>query len=321
MKLIAGQECRDTPIEINTGNSDIWAVTYAANGKYLLSGGSEKVQVWRVQDGKQVATMTAGIVRCVAMSKDSRWIAAGTFWGDVIVWNAETRVKVISRRDDNSIIHAVDFSPDSTRLVTASENHTASVWNISRRKPAISPLSHKGTVIAAKFSPQGDRIATATENSVQVYGSDDGRLLASIPVKVTSYYNSGLLWSNEQLVVVSDGKIKKIKLASTDPPSEWLVPNTSQLSRGIALPQHEGFIACRARRTVTFWDMSEEHPQPRVPVLYPQDIHSIALSPDDRFVAIGGDGGKIIIERLPRIDINVRIAYYWIMAHFAAKSR
>ena len=105
-------------------------MTYAANGKYLLSGGSEKVQVWRVQDGKQMATMTAGLVRCVAMSKDGRWIAAGTFWGDVIVWNAVTHVKVISCRNDNSIIHAVDFSPDSTRLVTASENCTSLVWNI-----------------------------------------------------------------------------------------------------------------------------------------------------------------------------------------------
>ena len=256
------------------------------------------------------------------MSKDCRWIAAGTFWGDVIVWKAKTHdpktmayVKVMAYRNNNSNIHAVDFSPDSTRLVAASENRTASVCAISTGKRVFGPLLHKDAVIAAKYSPQGDRIATATENSVQIYDSNDGSSLMDIPVKVTSYYNAGLLWSNDQLLVVSDGKIKKIEFPSTEPPSEseWLVPNTSQLSSGIALSQRGEFVACRARRAVTFWDMSEEHPEPRVTVLYPQNIHSIALSPDDRFIAIGGDGGVIIVESLS--CINVRIVYCRTTAH------
>jgi WD40 repeat protein len=62
----------------------------------------------------------------------------------------------------------------------------------------------------------------------------------------------------------------------------------------IALPKHGEFIAYSTKRTVTFWDTST-HTQLGL-IQHPQDIRSIALSPDDRFLAIGGEGGKITIR-------------------------
>ena len=130
---------------------------------------------------------------CLAMSNNGRWIAAGTFWGDVFVWNAKTYEKVFSHRDDILDINGVDFSPDSTRLVSASDNSTTTIWDIVTRK-RVQTLQHDGSVRAAKYSPQGDRIATATPGSVRVWDSNDGRLLKYIPETVTPCYNTGLLW-------------------------------------------------------------------------------------------------------------------------------
>ena len=75
-------------IEINGGNG-VRAVTFSANGEYIVSGG-RGVRVWRVEDGKQMATMEAKNVAGLAVSKDGRWIAAGTGWGDVFAWDAKT---------------------------------------------------------------------------------------------------------------------------------------------------------------------------------------------------------------------------------------
>ena len=89
LTLIIRQEHCDPPIEIDVG-SQVYAVTFSANGKYLLSGGPGGVQVWRVEDGTQVARMEARAVVCIAVSKDGKSIAAGTYQGNVFVWDAKT---------------------------------------------------------------------------------------------------------------------------------------------------------------------------------------------------------------------------------------
>src|SRR5262249_10101333 len=54
------------------------------------------------------------------------------------------------------------FSPDGTRVVTASRDKTAQVWDAVTGKPLTSPLQHQGSVVSAAFSPDGTRIVTAS---------------------------------------------------------------------------------------------------------------------------------------------------------------
>jgi WD40 repeat protein len=304
--LTVGQEGSPL-IEINGGNY-IRAVVFAANGEYLVSGGGrERVRVWRVEDGKQMATMEAEYAQCFAVSKDGRWIAAGTNWGHVIVWDAKTYKEVFSHREAYNEINGVDFSPDSCRLVSAWRR--ASIWDIAARK-RVQTLAHENWVTAAKYSPQGDRIATATGESVRVWDSNDGRLLVDIKVIVKPWYNTGLLWSNNHLFVISDSAIKQFEASTGSTVSEWPVPNSEGFSC-IALPKHGKFIAYSTPRTVTFWDTAT-HTQLGL-IQYPQDIRSIAVSPDDRFLEIGGVDGKITINTLFRVTVS--ILSRWIMVH------
>ena len=159
---------------IEIGGADrVSAVTFSGNDKYTVSGGETGVRVWRVEDGEEMARMEAPYVLCVAASKDERWIATGTLWGGVTVWDAETHKTVFALEAD-----AVDFSPDATRLLVASRNCRAIVWDTTRSRELI--LHHERALITAKFSPQGDRIAAASSDSVRVYDSNDGRLLMDI---------------------------------------------------------------------------------------------------------------------------------------------
>ena len=305
-KLTVGQE-GSSLIKIN-GGSDLRAVVFAANGEYLVSGGAGGVRVWRAEDGKQLATMVTRDVQCLAVSKDGRWIAAGTIWGNVFVWDARTHEKVFSHRQDSQCkdINEVDFSPDSTRLVAASDKGTASIWDISTRK-RVQKLRHGDWVTAAKYSPQGDRIATATPDSIRVWDSNNGSLLVNIPV--STWENTGILWFNNHLFVISDSKIKQFEASTGSTVSEWPVPNSNSDSC-IALPKHGGFIAYSAKNTVTFWDVST-HAQLGL-IQHPQMIRSNVLSPDDRFLAIVEPGGTITINTLAH---TVSVLTHSIMVH------
>ena len=273
---------------------------FAANGEYLVSGGVGGLRVWRVQDGKQMAAMKAPGVRSVAVSKDGGWIAAGTF-RELIVWDAKTYKQTFTLEKDHHAINGVDFSPDSTHLVSALDNRTVTVWSIATRQRVLT-LHHESAVTAAKFSLQGDRIATATrDHSVRVYDRNDGRLLVDITVKVTPRYNNGLLWSGQQLFVRSDTNIKQIDASNGSVVSGLLIPGDND--RPIALPKHGEFIALSARYTVVFWDTLTRAQLGLIQ--HAQGISSIALSPDDQFIAIGGQGGKITVKCLYRIFVSI----------------
>ena len=311
-----GQERHwDERIEISD-SGELRAMTFSVDGKHVLSCSRDGVRVWRVADGKQMATMEAQAV-CLAVSKDGRWIAAGTRSAKVHVWDAKTYTQVFVYHEDSTVT-AVEFSPDSSHLVCALQHGAATVWEIATREK-VHALRHEDWVFAAKYSSQGDRIATTTGHSVRVYDGDDGRLFVDIEITVTQWVSGTLVWSNNHLLVVSDGEIKQFEASTGLPVSGCPAPDIDPFSY-IALSKHGEFIAYSAKRTVIFFDMAT-YTQLGL-IQHPQDIWSIALSPDNLFIAIGGEDGKIIIEGLSRITVSSMCC--WIRAcmnNFTPKSR
>ncbi|KAF8554674.1 WD40 repeat-like protein [Imleria badia] len=266
--------------------------------------------------------MKTPAVLSLALSRDDRWIAAGTVWeGVTIVWDATTYEQVIAQKGNPFGIHGVDFSPNSSLLVSASCDRTVTIWDVALRsvRTHVQTLDrHVSTsedlVKAAKYSPHGDRFATATGDSVRVWDSDDGHLLVDINVTVNPKYNTGLLWfGNNHLLVISDGKIKEFEASTGSAVSEWPVPPAGHHSC-IVLPKYGQFIAYSTTSTITFWDTST-HTQLGL-IQHPQDISSIALSHDDQSLAIGDVSGKITIRNLSRItepdvQINDAVLNLW----------
>ena len=294
--LTIGQESSQ-PIEIDAG-SGVRAVTFSANGEYIVSGDNEKVRVWRVDDWKQLATIETGFVNCVAVSNDGKWIAAGT--RGVFVWDTAT-FRMAFKHSEDEYIHGVDFSSNSMRLVSATYKKAIVCDVVTGKQMQI--LRHESSVIAAKYSPEGGRIATATgDGSVRVWDGSDGRLLVDIKGQVTPGYNTGLLWFHDHLLVVSDDKIKEYDAYTGSTVLESPVPNSSYCSC-IALPKHRAFIAYSTDHAITFWGTST-HSQLAL-IQHPQDIQSIALSPDDHFIAIGGRDGKITIKNVSHNIVSV----------------
>ena len=304
--LVVGQGC-SPPIGLEVGDSTS-VVTLTANGECLVVG-SDRVRLLQVKDGKEMTRIETGrgIVRCLAVSKDSRFIAAGTSLGDVTVWDTKTQEKVLAYTTNNGKygipIYAIDFSLHSTRLVVGTRNHTALIFDVATGNivQRLHPPLEIHWVIAANYSPNGDRIATATWRSVHVWDSNNGRMLARIDVGVSTWNNTGLLWFNNHIFVLSDGTIQEFDASSGLSVSEWPVPAADE-HWCISLPPHGEFIAHSRYHTITFWDTSTH--AKLGPIRHPQTICSIAHSPDDQFLVIGGGKGKIAINDLSRITVS-----------------
>ncbi len=58
--------------------------------------------------------------------------------------------------------NSAEFSPDGTRVVTASVDKTARLWDAATGKPLGEPMRHEDVVSSAAFSPDGKRVVTAS---------------------------------------------------------------------------------------------------------------------------------------------------------------
>jgi hypothetical protein len=67
-----------------------------------------------------------------------------------------------------SVRHAA-FSPDETRIVTASWGNSARVWDSQSGAPVTPPLIHAGGVRHAAFSSDGERVATCSADRTERY--------------------------------------------------------------------------------------------------------------------------------------------------------
>jgi WD40 repeat protein len=76
-------------------------------------------------------------------------------------------------------VYTAAFSPDGTRVVTASADQTARVWDASTGKPLSPPLLHEDQVVSAAFSPDGTRVVTASEDkTARVWEAATGKSLS-----------------------------------------------------------------------------------------------------------------------------------------------
>ena len=67
------------------------------------------------------------------------------------------------------------FSPDGSRMVTASIDRTARIWDASSGAEVSVLRGHEGPVNSAVFSPDGSRIVTASnDRTARIWDASSG---------------------------------------------------------------------------------------------------------------------------------------------------
>ena len=76
------------------------------------------------------------------------------------------------------MVSSATFSPDGTRVVTASEDSRARIWDIATGDELHVLEGHTNSVASAAFSPDGTRVVTASaDHTARIWDSATGARL------------------------------------------------------------------------------------------------------------------------------------------------
>lgn len=134
-----------------------YAIVTTASDDSLANWRTVNGVVIRLSDGARLH----GAVKFhwAAFSPDGRWVVTvrgGTAHvRDAGTW--EPRGKPLTEADAR--INGVEFSPDSTQIITASAGFNATLWAVPAGEPLLR-LAHPVSVQAASFTPDGARVFT-----------------------------------------------------------------------------------------------------------------------------------------------------------------
>jgi WD40 repeat protein len=176
-------------------------------------------------------------------------------------------------------VMSVAFSPDGTRVVTASYDGTARVWDADTRKPRSPPLQHQGGVVSAAFSPDGTRVVTASyDGTARIWDAATGQPL-SPPIK-----HQGFVWSaafspdGTRVVTASEDKTARVWDAATGKPLSPPLQHQGFVRSAAFSPDGTRVVTTSGDKTARVWDAGGK---PLSPPLQHQDrVVSAAFSPD-----------------------------------------
>ncbi len=185
-------EKRDWSLHKFKYDERVWSASFSQDGTRIVTGSEDKgARVWDVATGQAIGEPMR-----------HEWIRGGS-------------PKFLPGSAGHVVLSA-SFSPDGTRIVTASDDNTARVWDAATRQTIGEPMRHEGGVLSANFSTDGLRIVTASvDKTARVWDATTGQAIGEPMRHETPVYSACFSPDGTHIVTASDDKGARVWDAAT----------------------------------------------------------------------------------------------------------
>ena len=119
------------------------------------------------------------------------------------VWDVEHGEAVGAPLRHTANIASAQFSPNGSKIATASEDRTARLWDAATGKPLTDPLEHPAQVTSVAFSPDGRQIVTVcADKAIRIWDVESGKVIAD-PFQSSDTQSAQFSSDGKRLLIVA----------------------------------------------------------------------------------------------------------------------
>lgn len=172
-------------------NADsLTAVAFSPDGRFIVSaGGNARLRLWDAGTGEFIRAFTDDISRgfadsmpFVTFSPDSRYVLSSIYSSRAMqLWDVETGEIVRTYEGHEVWLTSASFSPDGTRIVSASGDDTVRLWDAATGTLLHTLTGHTRFPTSVTFSPDGRRVLSgAADATIRVWDATSAAPLAML---------------------------------------------------------------------------------------------------------------------------------------------
>jgi WD40 repeat protein len=205
----------------------------------------------------------------------------------------------------NSNVYSVAYSPDGSRIVTASEDNMARIWEAQTGR-LLGSLEHDSQVDSAAFSPDGTRIVTASDDGIaRVWDVNTRKLLVCLKGSGGIVHHAAFSPDGMMVVAAYEDKKARIWNANTGRQLNELEEHNDIVYSAVFNPDGARIVTASGDGTVRIWD-AKTGTQLTTLQAHHEVVYSAMFSKDGkRIVTASKDGTARVWEVATGINLSV----------------
>lgn len=246
-------------------------------------------------------SMAASPISAVSINRTGEWLALGsTKTGQLLVWEHTSESNILKQSSHLDTMTTLSYSPDSTRIVTGSDDGLIKIWDINSGFHIATFTEHTSAVTGSAYSKRGNVLFTSSlDGSVRAWDMLRYRNFRTFTAPTRLSFACLAIDPSAEVVCAASHDSFDIHLWSVQTGAllDQLSGHEGPISTLAFTPDGKYLISGSWDRTIRVWSIFDRS-QSSESLQLTSDLLRVAISPDSSQIAASTLDGQLTFWNL-----------------------